>query len=107
MDGSRSGSRGSPSRGGSGGAAPAGPAAILTMRLGVLILRKNYYRLLGPVVEEALRRGYDVECWHDWSGPRRGAKSSEFPDTPPVFAAGTPRVTGYGGTADLAERWRR
>ena len=77
------------------------------MRLGVLILRKNYYRLLGPVVEEALRRGYDVECWHDWSGPRRGAKSSEFPDTAPVFAAGTPRVTTYGGTADLAERWRR
>src|SRR5262245_65290519 len=77
------------------------------MRLGVLILRKNYYRLLGPVVEEALCRGYDVECWHDWSGPRRGAKSSEFPDTVPVFAAGAPRVTGYGGTADLAERWRR
>ena len=77
------------------------------MRLGVLILRKNYYRLLGPVVEEALRRGYDVECRHDWSGPRRGGKSSEFPDTAPVFAAGAPRVTSYGGTADLAERWRR
>lgn len=77
------------------------------MRLALLILRKNYYRLLGPVVEEALRRGHDVECWHDWSGPRRGGKSSEFPDTAPVFAAGAPRVTPYAGAADLAERWRR
>jgi hypothetical protein len=77
------------------------------VKLALLILRKNYYRLLGPVVEEALRRGHAVECWHDWSGPRRGGKSSEFPDTAPAFRAGVPRVLDYGGPADLAERWRR
>ena len=77
------------------------------MRLAVLVLRKNYYRLLGPVVEEALRRGHDVECWHDWSGPRRGPKGSEFPDRAPAFRSGTPRVRDHRGAADLAERWRR
>jgi hypothetical protein len=77
------------------------------MRIAVLIRRKNYYRLLGPVVEEALARGHAVECWHDWSGPRRGGKASEFPDTAPAFRAGGPRVLGYQGAPDLAERWRR
>jgi len=77
------------------------------VKLALLILRKNYYRLLGPVVEEALRRGHDVECWHDWSGPRRGGKSSEFPDVAPAFRGGAPRVVVYQGPADLAERWRR
>jgi hypothetical protein len=77
------------------------------MRLAVLILRKNYYRLLGPVVEEALGRGHTVECWHDWSGPRRGGKSYEFPDTAPRFRAGSPAVLGYGSPEELAERWGR
>jgi hypothetical protein len=79
----------------------------MAIKLAILILRKNYYRLLGPVVEEALRRGDTVDCWHDWSGARRGGKASEFPDVAPVFRAGSPRVLGYQGVADLAERWRR
>jgi hypothetical protein len=77
------------------------------MRLALLIRRKNYYRLLGPVVEEALRRGHAVECWHDWSGPRRGGKSYEFPDAAPAFRAGSPRVLGYSSLEELTERWRR
>jgi hypothetical protein len=77
------------------------------MRLALLILRKNYYRLLGPVVEEALGRGHTVECWHDWSGPRRGGKAYEFPDTAPAFRAGSPVVRGYASRAELAGRWRR
>jgi hypothetical protein len=77
------------------------------MRLAFLILRNNYYRLLGPVVEEALRRGHAVECWHDRSGPRRGGKSSEVPDAAPMFRAGSPLVLGYQGGADLAQRWRQ
>jgi len=63
------------------------------MRLAVLILRKNYYRLLGPVVEAALARGHRVECWHDWSGARGGAKGSEFPDSAPAFRAKVVRVS--------------
>ncbi len=77
------------------------------MRVALLILRKNYYRLLGPVVEEALRRGHAVECWHDWSGARRGGKASEFPDRTPAFRSGSPRVIGYRGPAELCLHWRR
>lgn len=77
------------------------------MKIAVLILRKNYYRLLGPVVEEALARGHVVECCHDWSGSRRSGKASEFPDGAPAFRAGSPRVASHRSTADLAERWRR
>jgi hypothetical protein len=77
------------------------------MKLALLILRKNYYRLLGPVVEEALARGHLVQCCHDWGGPRRSGKASEFPDVAPAFRAGTPEVTGYRDPAELAARWRR
>lgn len=77
------------------------------MKLAFLIQRKNYYRLLGPVVEEALRRGYQVECWHDWSQPRRGKKASElFPDAPPAFPTGSPAVRVYHGRSDLAKQLR-
>ncbi len=76
------------------------------MRLALLILRKNYYRLLGPVVQEALARGHAVECWHDWSGRRDGHKGSEFPDVAPVFRAGAPGVRSYHGSTELAERLR-
>ncbi|HYB70256.1 MAG TPA: hypothetical protein VEH80_06290 [Candidatus Bathyarchaeia archaeon] len=76
------------------------------MRLAVLILRKNYYRLLAPVVDAALARRWDVECWHDWSHPRRGGKSYEFPDAVPRFRHGTPRVTSFIGMDDLAARFR-
>lgn len=74
------------------------------MRIAFLIGRKNYYRVLGPVVEEALRRGYQVECWHDWSHPRRG-KGYEFPDTVPAFPSGSPVVRAYYGGSDLAKQF--
>lgn len=74
------------------------------MRIAFLIQRKNYYRLLGPVVEEALRRGHRAECWHDWSHPRRG-KASEFPDAVPAFPTGSPAVRAYRGRSDLAKQF--
>jgi hypothetical protein len=76
------------------------------MRLAFLIYRKNYYRLLAPAVDAALARGWDVECWHDWSHPRRGGKASEFPDAAPAFRNGAPRVGTHMGATDLAAQWR-
>ncbi len=76
------------------------------MRVAFLIHRKNYYRLLAPVVEEALRRSHRVECWHDWSHPRRGGKAYEFPDAAPALGAGAPEVRTFQGLADLGERFR-
>lgn len=74
-------------------------------RIAFLIKRKNYYRVLGAVVEEALCRGWAVECWHDHAQARDGWKGHEFPDHVPAFAAGAPRVIPFQGTSELAERF--
>jgi len=74
-------------------------------RLGVVIDRKNYYRLLAPVVEAALARGWEVVCFHDYAQVRTGTKGTEFPDVSavPAFRAGTPRVETYRGPDSLPE----
>ena len=69
-----------------------------------VIERKNYYRVLGPVVDAALRRGFAVECWHDHAQPRWGTKASEFPDWTPAFRFGVPEVIAYQGRSDLIAR---
>ncbi len=75
-------------------------------RIAFPIHRKNYYRLLGPVVDEALRRGWRAECWHDWGHARRGGKASEFPDVvPPAMAEGA-RIQTFQGEPGLVERLR-
>ncbi len=68
------------------------------------ILRMNYYRLLGPVVEAALRRGWHVECWHDWGHPRRGGKASEFPGSVPASMVGGATIRTFHGGRGLLER---
>jgi hypothetical protein len=74
------------------------------MRVGFLIERKNYYRLFGPIIERALGRGHEAECWHDLGQPRTGPKGFDFPDAAPVFQNGQPRIRTYTGGADLARR---
>ena len=74
------------------------------MRVVFIVERKNYYRAIGPAVDAALRRGWTVECWHDWAQPRWGTKGSEFPDAVPAFRWGTPKVVRYDGVGELAER---
>lgn len=71
------------------------------MRVVFLIERRNYYRLLGPIVDRALERGWQTECWHDWGQPRTGPKGREFPSTAPTFRHGAPRVRTYRGSIDL------
>jgi hypothetical protein len=71
------------------------------MRVVFLIERKNYYRVLGPVIERALARGWTTECWHDYGQPRRGSKASEFPDATPVFRHGRPQVRTYRSKDEL------
>ena len=53
-------------------------------RVAILIKRKTHYRLLGAVVEEALRRGWRVECWHDWSHSRTNWKGQLAIDISPA-----------------------
>jgi hypothetical protein len=72
------------------------------MKIAFLIERRNFYRLFGPVVDRALERGWQTECWHDWGQPRTGPKGSEFPDAPPTFRHGRPGLRTYEGAAGLA-----
>jgi hypothetical protein len=73
------------------------------MKLGVVIERTNYYRLLAPVVDAALARGWEVVCLHDYAQPRTGAKGYEFPavEVAPRFRNGAPRLATYQGNDTL------
>ena len=47
------------------------------MRVAFLIRRDNHYRLLGPAIDRALARGWDVECWHAVDEGLKGARALE------------------------------
>lgn len=72
------------------------------MRVGFLIEKWNYYRLFGPIVERALARGHQTECWHDLPALSTGPKTTELPDTMPSFRHGQPRLRTFRGAQDLA-----
>jgi hypothetical protein len=76
------------------------------VNLTVLIERNTHYRLFGPIIDEALGRGWDVECWHDQAWPRHGRKGYQFPaiDQAPRFRHGTPRFRVYHGADDRSLR---
>lgn len=73
------------------------------MRLAFLVQRANFYRLYAPIVDEAMRRGWDVECWHDYSQARHGQKGYNFPalESAPRFVHGTPGFRTYQGSSEL------
>jgi len=72
------------------------------MRVAFLIERLNYYRLFGPIIERALERGWQAECWHDCGQPR--ALNSPDLDAVPTFRHGRPTAIGYRGADELAAR---
>src|SRR5437879_4046292 len=73
------------------------------VRLAFLITRSPEYRVYAPVIEAALARRWDVECWHDYSQPRTGLKGYQFPsiDSVPAFQHGQPTVRPYQGRPEL------
>ena len=76
------------------------------MKAAILISRNPEYRHYAPIIEAALARGWDVECWHDHSQLQTGVKAYQFPslDSVPRFRHGQPVVRGYQGRAEL-RRW--
>ena len=79
------------------------------MRVIFLVYRTNYYRYFTPVIHEALRRGYTVECWHDYNAPRTGSKAFSFPDIqfiPGFPGLGRPQATVFKGPEDLGKKLR-
>lgn len=80
-----------------------------TMKVAFIIERKSFYRLLAPIVDQALRSGWQVECWHDYGQPRSGPKASEFPSVSavPAFACGAPLVRRFEGKPGLRQLFLR
>jgi len=68
-----------------------------------VIIRSPMYRLYSPIIDAALDRGWEVECWHDYGQTQTGAKAYQFPgaDSAPVFRHGSPVVRGYQGPSEL------
>jgi hypothetical protein len=72
------------------------------MKLVFPIWWRNYYRLLGPVIDRALARGWDVECWHAASEDRKSRRRLR-PEPPPTFRSGAPRLRDYADHAGLRQ----
>jgi hypothetical protein len=64
------------------------------MRLAFLIWWRNHYRLLGPVIERALARGWDAECWHAADEAKK-SRSQGGAEPLPTFRHGQPRRREY------------
>ncbi len=74
------------------------------MRLAFLIQRQNGYRFLGPVIDEALRRGHEAVCWLDGLYAPGGGKSylQSDPEKVPHFRHGQPQVRTFSTREELA-----
>lgn len=69
-----------------------------------LIQRMPCYRHFVPLIQEGLRRGHHVECWHDYSIARGGQKWYSFPDieAAPMFRGSKqPIFKSYYGITEL------
>ena len=69
------------------------------MKIAFHIPRMNWYRVLSSLIDAALNRGHQVECWHN-----RGAKLKE--NTPtikklPFFLNGRPEIVEYDKPEDI------
>lgn len=73
------------------------------MKAAVIVARNPEYRLLAPVIDAALARGWSVECWHDYGQPQDGSKGYQFASTStaPRFVNGQPRLRTYENPAQL------
>ena len=76
------------------------------MRIGFLISRNTCYKHFGAIINEALKRGHEVFCFHDYSQPRDGNKGYQFPSLSdmPKFAFGNPKAINFNHNAALIEK---
>lgn len=72
-----------------------------------IVHRILYYRYYASLIEEALRRGYEVDLWHDYSRSRSGIKGHLFPEislVPDFDGPEEVKVSTFFGNDDLKER---
>lgn len=60
----------------------------------------NWYRVLSPLIDETLRRGHSVECWHN-SGATGLGENCPNKEKIPNFGSGVPIVVEYLKAEDI------
>jgi hypothetical protein len=75
------------------------------MKIGVLIHRRSYYKVLPPFIEEFLRRGHSILCLHDlvWNVGTHREYDHPSLECVPHFRSGQPEVIGWTSIDELAE----
>lgn len=78
------------------------------MKIGFIVERNAYYRIFSPIIDEALRRGHEVVCMHDYSHPKTGMKGYLFPyiESAPSFRFGKPKTIPFNGSAEFLKTIR-
>lgn len=64
------------------------------MKIVFHIPRMNWYRVLSSVIDEALRRGHVVECWHNL-GAKNLKENCPNSQNVPSFSSGVPVIVDY------------
>ena len=49
------------------------------LKIKKFLKKNNFYKFLASLIEEGLKRGHTIECWHDYIQPREGMKYYLFP----------------------------
>ena len=62
----------------------------------------NWYRVLSSAIDEALKRGHSVECWHN-AGAQGLFENTPILDKVPEFKYGKPKIWEYTPSEDLVK----
>jgi hypothetical protein len=75
------------------------------MKLAFIVGRTNYFKFYGPLIEAALQRGWEVECWLRLAKGSKGPKAYLNPtlDDVPTFRHGSVGVRRYVARHDCLE----
>lgn len=73
------------------------------MRIGFLVLRDNYFGFFGVLIDQALKRGHKVFCFHYYGQTKKGSKAYQFPsiEKTPVFLNGKVFSLPFNNPEDL------
>jgi len=77
------------------------------MQIAFLIERNIYYKSFGSVMDEALKKGHKVFCFHDYAQPRGGhQKAYQFPSIAnvPLFKNGNVQTVKYNNNQDFLQK---
>ncbi len=76
------------------------------MNVAFLVERNVYFRVFGPIIDEAIKMGHQVFCLHNYNQSRSGSKGYQFPDISqtPKFQNGKVFSLDYKTENELIEK---